>query len=58
MPSERVTFECKVIIHFPMDGKYMAPEDHNSLTRPFNELEEQKTSKGDHERFHRMMHEV
>jgi hypothetical protein len=41
-----------------MNGKYLAPEDHNSLTRPFNELEEQKTSKGDHERFHRMMHEV
>jgi hemerythrin-like domain-containing protein len=43
---------------FPMSGRYLTPEDQSSLERAFHDLEEQKTIKGEHERFHRMAHEL
>jgi hypothetical protein len=41
-----------------MSGRYLTPEDQSSLESAFNELEERETGKGEHERFHRMAHEL
>jgi hemerythrin-like domain-containing protein len=43
---------------FPMSDRYLTPEDQSDLERAFDKLEEQETGKGEHERFHRMAHEI
>jgi hemerythrin-like domain-containing protein len=43
---------------FPMSDRYLTPDDQRDLEKAFDKLEEQETGKGEHERFHRMAHEI
>ena len=43
---------------FPMSERYLTPDDQSDLEKAFDKLEEQETGKGEHERFHRMAHEI
>lgn len=43
---------------FPMSGRYLTPEDQINLEKEFDKLEERETGKGEHERFHRMVHGI
>jgi hemerythrin-like domain-containing protein len=43
---------------FPMSDRYLTPDDQSDLEKAFDKLEEQETGEGEHERFHRMAHEI
>jgi hemerythrin-like domain-containing protein len=43
---------------FPMGDKLLSGQDQSDLSNAFDKLEETETGKGEHEKFHKMAHEI
>ena len=41
-----------------MSDRYLTPDDQSNLEKAFDKLEKQEIGEGEHERFHRMAHEI